>query len=204
MKQRQHTRGSAVIDACCLIDLLVSGLAHEILQATDFTWHLATAVQSEVTFIRQYDRANPGTLVNVSVDLTPHIASGLLSLCQPDDPSEQAAFIHYAQIFRSDGEAMCLALARSRGWVIATDDRKAIHVAHQDGVAVLSCPELVKKWSIATRPDTRLLRHRQVHAKISRITRPCTSVKRLSMPLWRKVNLVWLMPSRCKTVACRS
>ena len=42
------------------------------------------------------------------------------------------------------------------------------------------------------------------HASISRITRPWTSVRRRSMPLWRKVSRVWSMPSSCSAVAWRS
>ncbi len=93
-------------------------------------------------------------VVNVPVDLTNHIASGLLSLCQPDDPTEQAGFINYARVFRSDGEAMCLSIAESRGWSIATDDRKAIRVGRQAELTVVSCPELIKKWASVIRPDT--------------------------------------------------
>ena len=48
---------------------------------------------------------------------------------------------------------MCLALAESRGWPVATDDRKAIRVAAQAGLTVISCPQLVKAWADATRPD---------------------------------------------------
>ena len=44
--------------------------------------------------------------------------------------------------------------------------------------------------------------HRQ--ARISLMTSPCTSVNRRSLPLWRKVSLVWSMPSKCRMVACRS
>ena len=95
----------------------------------------------------------PGSYLNVPVDLTPFFTSGLLTPCQPDDPHEQARFVHYAAQFRSDGEAMCLALAESRGWPVATDDRKAIRVAQQAGLTVVSCPELVKAWADATRPD---------------------------------------------------
>ena len=122
----------AVIDACCLIDLLVSGHGEAVLRASGRAWHVPSAVQAEVQCIRQHDPANPGAVVNVPVDLTNHIASGLLSLCQPDDPTEQAGFINYARVFRSDGEAMCLSIAESRGWSIATDDRKAIRVARQE------------------------------------------------------------------------
>jgi hypothetical protein len=62
-------------------------------------------------------------------------------------------FTQYAALFRSDGEAMCLALAESRGWLIATDDRKAIRLGRQAGLTVLSSPQLVKMWADNTCPD---------------------------------------------------
>ena len=147
----------AVIDACCLIDLLSSGHAEAILRAAGCVWHLPRAVQGEVRFIRQHDPAQPGSLINVPADLTPLIASGLLAPCQPDDTQEQARFVHYATTFRSDGEAMCLALAESRGWVVATDDRKAIRIAGQAGLTVISCPQIVKAWVAVTHPDPAVL-----------------------------------------------
>jgi hypothetical protein len=143
-----------LIDACCLIDLLASGEMEPILRALGHAWYLPDAVRAEAKFVRQDDPGRPGAFLNVPVDLTPHISSGLLSLCQPDNSEEQARFLHYATLFRSDGEAMCLALAQSRGWQVATDDRKAIRIAQQAGLTVLSCPELVKSWADATRPDT--------------------------------------------------
>jgi len=143
-----------LIDACCLIDLLASGEAEAILRASGHAWYLPDAAQAEVQFGRQEDPAHPGAFLNVPVDLTPHIVSGLLSLCQSDSSQEQARFVHYATLFRSDGEAMCLALAECRGWLVATDDRKAIRVAQRVGLTVLSCPELIKTWADATRPDT--------------------------------------------------
>ena len=45
---------------------------------------------------------------------------------------------------------MCIAIAEQRGWTVATDDRKAIRVAQQAGLTVVSCPELVKRWADAT------------------------------------------------------
>ena len=143
----------AVIDACCLIDLLSSGQAEAILRAAGHAWHLPDAVQGEIQYVRQHDPAQPGGFLNVPADLTPLIGSGLLTLCQPDDPQEQARFVHYSTIFRSDGEAMCLALAESRGWMVASDDRKAIRVARQTGLTVISCPQIIKSWADATQPD---------------------------------------------------
>ena len=48
---------------------------------------------------------------------------------------------------------MCLALAESRSWLIATDDRKAICIGQQAGLTVLSSPELVKMWAENAHPD---------------------------------------------------
>lgn len=137
----------AAIDACCLIDLLVSGEVQAILGATGLTWHLPRAVESEVRYCRQYDSARAGKTVDVPVDLSAMIASGILSVCDPRDQGELDRFTNYSTVFRSNaGEAMCLALAEQRGWIVATDDRKAIRVAHQAGLTVVSCPELVRAW----------------------------------------------------------
>jgi hypothetical protein len=143
----------AAIDACCLIDLLASGDAEAILRACGFTWHLPAAVQAEVQYRRQHDSAQLGKTIMVPVDLSPMIASGLLTVCRPQSQQELDQFTRYATIFRSDGEAMCLALARERKWIVATDDRRAIRIAQQAGLTVVSCPELLKKWAGATRPD---------------------------------------------------
>jgi hypothetical protein len=48
---------------------------------------------------------------------------------------------------------MCLARAAERKWIVATDDRRAIRIAQQAGLTVVSCPELVKAWADATGPD---------------------------------------------------
>src|SRR5947207_899732 len=150
----------AAIDACCLIDLLASQDAEAILHASGLTWHLPSAVQGEVQYRRQYDPAQPGKTVNVPVDLSGMISSGVLTVCDPQNQQELDQFTQYAAMFRSDGEAMCLALAEQRNWVVATDDRRAIRVAQQAGLSVVSCPELVKAWAVATTPD---------HATLNRI-----------------------------------
>lgn len=72
---------------------------------------------------------------------------------RPENQQELDRFVHYATVFRSDGESMCLALAERRGWLVATDDRKAIRVARQAGLTVVSCPELVRAWAAASGPD---------------------------------------------------
>jgi hypothetical protein len=143
----------AAIDACCMFDLLASGHAEAILRASGFTWHLPSAVQGEVQYIRQHDPTKPGKFVKVPADLSGLISSGVLTVCTPKGKKELDRYTHYATVFRSDGESMCLALAERRGWVVATDDRKAIRVAQRAGLTVVSCPELVKAWAVAAGPD---------------------------------------------------
>jgi hypothetical protein len=142
----------AVIDACCLIDLLASGHTEAILRAAGFDWHLPTAVQAEVQYVRQHDPDQAGQTVAIAADLNPLTSAALLHTCQPENEQELGRFAQYAAVFRSDGEAMCLALAESRGWVVATDDRKAIRIGREAGLTVVSCPQLVKTWADAAQP----------------------------------------------------
>ncbi|MEX0713509.1 MAG: hypothetical protein WD278_14225, partial [Pirellulales bacterium] len=99
------------------------------------------------------DTAQPGKTVTLAVDLSGLIHAGVLTVCGPENQQELDGFTQYAMVFRSDGEAMCLALAEQRKWVVATDDRKAIRVAKQAGLRVVSCPELIKAWADATGAD---------------------------------------------------
>jgi hypothetical protein len=143
----------AAIDACCLFDLLASGDAEAILRASGFSWQLPSAVQGEVQFVRQHDPAQLGKLMKIPANLSGLIGSGVLTVCNPQNQQELDRFTHYATLFRSDGESMCLALAEQRGWMVATDDRRAIRVAQQAGLTVVSCPQLVKAWVDARSPD---------------------------------------------------
>ncbi len=147
----------AAIDACCMFDLLASGHAEAILRVGGFTWQLPSAVQAEVRYVRQHDPAQPGKVVKVPADLSGLISSGVLTVCAPKSKQELDRYTHFAAVFRSDGEAMCLALAERRGWVVAMDDRKAIRVARQAGLTVASCPQLVKAWAGATSPSQAVL-----------------------------------------------
>lgn len=122
---------SAIIDSCCLIDLLASGHAESILRASGHAWHLPVAVQGEVQFVRQRDPNDSSKIISVPEDLSALISAEVLAPCQPDVPAELDLFIRYAARFGSDGEAMCLALAENRGWLLATDDKEAMKVGQQ-------------------------------------------------------------------------
>jgi hypothetical protein len=132
---------------------VASGHVEAILRASGYIWHLPVAVQSELKFIRQPDPADPKKVISVPVDLAPLISAGVLTICQPDIREELDLFTQYATLFRSDGEAMCMSVAESRGWLIATDDKKAIRIAQQAGISVVSSPQLVKMWHDNAHPD---------------------------------------------------
>src|SRR4051794_23705903 len=105
---------SAAIDACCLIDLLATGHVEAILRVAGLDWHLPSAVEGEVQHVRQHDLTKPGQFLKVAVDLLPLKTSGVLHVCAPADQTERDRFVHFAAQFRSDGEAMCIALAEQR------------------------------------------------------------------------------------------
>jgi predicted nucleic acid-binding protein len=46
-----------------------------------------------------------------------------------------------------DGEAECFAIAKSRGWLLATDERPTEKLAKLHGVSIITTPELVKHWA---------------------------------------------------------
>ena len=55
-------------------------------------------------------------------------------------------FVTYAAAI-DDGEAMCLAIAEARAYILVTDDRKATRLAKELGVRTLSTAAIVREWA---------------------------------------------------------
>ena len=53
---------------------------------------------------------------------------------------------------------MALAIAPCRGWQLSTDDRKALRLAGEAGVPVLTTPAVVKLWVDALGPQAAEIR----------------------------------------------
>ena len=138
-----------VIDTCCLINLLAVGGLREWLPVLDLRWHVPSAVMGEALFLRATDET--GKTVKEAVDLRPLVADGVIGVCDLDSAEETALYVRLAAEL-DDGEAMALALAKSRNWILATDDRKARRLAGDLAVAVLTTPELMKRWADAASP----------------------------------------------------
>jgi hypothetical protein len=141
-----------VLDACCLINLAAADALDNWLGELGLRWMLPEAVLAEALCLRRgAEHAaddDPSSTPNPACEpilLDPHIAQGLLTVVRPETDTELAAYVAFASEL-DDGEAMALAVARCRGWQLATDDRKAIRLAAEAGVAVLTTPAVVKRW----------------------------------------------------------
>lgn len=139
---------SRIIDACCTINLYAAGNLLTLLPALGAEWHVAENVIAEAGFIRKPDPDDEKKLVKEPINLKPALDLGVLRACTATE-DELALFVALA-VEVDDGEAMCLAIAQSRGWTLTTDDRKARRVAGQRGVTLLSTPELLKQWATTT------------------------------------------------------
>lgn len=141
-----------LLDACCAINVLASGVAEEILRVLPYEVAAAElVVDREVLALRAESPKNGGDAEDDAEEVTlqPLVDAGLLQVLAPADDEEQAMFVALA-LQLDDGEAMTGALAIHREGVVATDDRKAIRVLTEEvepGVKVLRTSELVKTWA---------------------------------------------------------
>jgi len=160
------------LDACCLINLCAAGAIlrplpsapakarHGAKSAAHVKSHLGfslslnvpTRVTAETLFIMRPDDEDQRKLVKQPVDLQEYVAAGRLVPWDFQNQSEVEFFVKMAAQL-GDGEAACFAIAATRGWALATDDRRARRFAADSGLAVITTPELVKLWAEATQPN---------------------------------------------------
>ena len=70
----------------------------------------------------------------VNLGWVPRCDWSWLAIATPND-QEHAQAAHYTAVL-DEGEAECLAIAKVRGWVFASDDLAARRLAQQEGLAV--------------------------------------------------------------------
>jgi predicted nucleic acid-binding protein len=142
----------AIVDTCCLINLYASQHLPAIVAASIEQAFVPKAVLSECLYIRQQSEDNANRLIPVSVDLHPLIHAGILLLTDLTGEVELDEFVRLAAVV-DDCEAVCLTIAAVREWALATDDRRAIQVAMDLGVSVVTTPELLKNWAERASPE---------------------------------------------------
>jgi len=133
-----------IIDTCCLINLYATGDQMAIFEHFHGVC-VSDLVQQEALWIRCIDHESPENLVPRRIDLSEAVDAGLIRLCQLEGPREMEWFVRLAQNL-DDGEASVLAIAKSRGWIVATDDKKARQIASEQQIRVISTSEMVQRW----------------------------------------------------------
>jgi hypothetical protein len=156
---------AVVVDACCVINLAAADALDTWLGELGLRWMLPGAILAEALFLRRSREPAADDVGSSTADptrepiLLDSLAPGLLTVVRPETEVELAAYVTFASEL-DDGEAMALAIAQSRGWQLATDDRKAIRLAGEAGVPVLTTPTVVKRWvdALGPRPQRSALR----------------------------------------------
>lgn len=153
-----------VIDSCCLINLCAVGQLGDVLPPLGLAWHIPPPVEAETLFLRT--READGSSGREAVDLQPSIDAGVLQICVAQPGDEIDLYVELAGVL-DDAEAMTLAIAKCRKWVLATDDRLAIRYATDLDVTLITTPELMKKWAEATgaTPERLSLALERIHSR---------------------------------------
>jgi len=134
-----------ILDACVLINVLASGRAQEILTGSGYSFGFCAVASKESAVDANAPRE--------AVELDPFVKSKCLTVYGLSGDAEQTLYVDYAADL-DDGEAMTLALGFSRGYTVATDDRKArcIFLAYTgDATRLLSTPQILRRWSQSAR-----------------------------------------------------
>ena len=136
-----------VVDACCMINLYAAGGLRKRLSLLGGRWYVPTAVVVEALYVH-IEQAD-GTIEKSAIDLQSFVDDGTLLSCTVESAEELELYVDLATRI-GDGEAMALAIAKSRGWTLWTDDRKAKRITDGLSVSVLTTPDLVKRWADST------------------------------------------------------
>lgn len=134
-----------IIDACCLLNFFASGEPKAILDHFGGAY-VSEHVQGEALWIREYDHESPQRLIPKQIDLTECITEGVLGICRLEQEQEFELFVQLAQQL-DDGEASILAIAKSRGWIVATDDKKARRIAAERQISTVGTSEIIRAWT---------------------------------------------------------
>jgi predicted nucleic acid-binding protein len=140
-------------DSSVLLNLLASDCLARIAADTGWQFAICSAVRDEVKRLRD---AQTGEMIEI--DVTPHIASGLLQLLELTGEEEQTLYVEES-IAVDDGEAMSIAIAANRRFPLAIDDKQAANHARRrfPEIQLWSTPEILKHWTEAGSVNAELL-----------------------------------------------
>lgn len=134
------------LDASVLINLHASGVGPEVLRAQQARCVITPNVSQELGY-EPIDGVPPRRTRPDEITIEPLAGD------------EFSDFITFARQL-DDGEASILAIAGGRGFVIATDDRKALRIASgaMPATARIGTPILMRQWADVSHPGSDSLR----------------------------------------------
>lgn len=130
-----------ILDTCCFINFYASGQAAGLLKAVGGTVAIPEAVKKEALYLAPlHPDEKP-----IPIEIDKVVAELKLAVVSPTGPKELELYIELAAEL-DDGEAMGLAIAKERGLILMTDERKARKRAAAMGVEVLTTCDVVAAW----------------------------------------------------------
>lgn len=141
----ENQREYLIIDACVLLNLFATGIVQEILSLIAQNSIVCVLVNEESFYLRKEDDQNEIE----SIEIEDLISQGIVQLCDFENAEEQNLFVNLAAEL-DDGEAMSIAIALSRKWHLATDDKKARRIFTenaQNNNLLVSTSDLIKEWT---------------------------------------------------------
>lgn len=174
-----------IIDCCSLLNLYTGwrGLAE--LRELRWTWYVCEAVLDEAEYTREYGA--DGVPVLIPLDMRELTQSGQLLSARPETEAEIDDYVSFACEV-DDGEAQALAIAKHRGFVLLTDDRKAARIAQRPDIAIriTSTAKILQTWAqLDTRNEMRL---REVIARIATLARFGPRMDSPDYEWWRRFS----------------
>lgn len=142
-----------IIDCCSLLNLYAGWGGLRELAAFGDVWHVGDAVLGEAQYIWQI--GPDGSRSQVPIDLRSFVTEGLLNAVQPESEAEIESYVEFATEL-DDGEAQALAIARHRGFILLTDERKALQIAQRAEIAVttITTAQILQKWVADSEQNT--------------------------------------------------
>jgi predicted nucleic acid-binding protein len=129
-----------IVDACTGINVLATGRWAEIFAAGGWQPVMPRQAAAETLFVYEEDGERK------PVDLGAMADAGMLEIWEPVDDEVGEMLRHVVRL--GAGEAASLAIGRSRGLPLATDDRPArAAAAEEPAVRVISTAELMHTWA---------------------------------------------------------
>src|SRR5262249_24890736 len=138
--------GLIILGACCVLNLAATGSFEEILRGLPYRFHVGSRARREVQWLRF-----PGLHERGRVDLTRLFERGLLLEESLQHPQEEAEYVELSQVL-DDQEAEAAALAVTRSYALATDDRKVRRVVSERSGPLFLCTtlEIVRAWQVCS------------------------------------------------------